>query len=301
MDGKKGVVLVFATALISGISIFVNKFAVEGFNPYSYTFMKNIAVAFLFLVLIFAIGQYNKLKQLTSKQWLKLFLIGAFGGSIPFLLFFKGLSISSGATSAFIHKTLFIWVGLLAIIFLKERLHKGALIGAILLLIGNAFLLKLGVFSFDLGALLVLIATFFWAIETVISKHVLKDVSANIVAFARMGFGSIIVLIFLIATRNLPTTAMFSLDGLFWVLLPAIFLLGYVYTWYNGLSKLSASVATSILLLGSPITTLLSYLFLDTALAMSQVFGIIFLASGIGIVILFSRKNIHSSFSTAQA
>ena len=42
-----------------------------------------------------------------------------------------------------------------------------------------------------------------------------------------------------------------------WVLFTAALLLGYVLTWYVGLKQVPVTVATCILLLGSPITTLL--------------------------------------------
>jgi len=49
-------------------------------------------------------------------------LIAIVGGSLPFLLFFTGLSLASAPSAAFIHKTLFIWVAFLAVPFLGERL-----------------------------------------------------------------------------------------------------------------------------------------------------------------------------------
>ena len=41
---------------------------------------------------------------------------------IAFLLFFSGLAMASAPTAAFIHKTMFIWVALMAVPFLGERL-----------------------------------------------------------------------------------------------------------------------------------------------------------------------------------
>ena len=39
---KKGMQFAFYTALVSGFSIFINKFGVEGLNPYLFTGFKNI-------------------------------------------------------------------------------------------------------------------------------------------------------------------------------------------------------------------------------------------------------------------
>jgi len=42
-------------------------------------------------------------------------------GELPFVLFFNGLAQTTGAKAGFIHKTLFIYVSLMALYFLKER------------------------------------------------------------------------------------------------------------------------------------------------------------------------------------
>ena len=44
------------------------------------------------------------------------------GGSVPFVLFFEGLARASSTQSAFIQKTLVVWVALLAVPLLGERL-----------------------------------------------------------------------------------------------------------------------------------------------------------------------------------
>jgi len=104
---KKGLILVLTTAIISGISIFINKYSVSVINPYIFTFLKNAVVALMLSGLILLIKDWKILKFLTKKQWLLLLLIGLIGGSIPFLLFFKGLSLVSAAQGSFIHKTIF--------------------------------------------------------------------------------------------------------------------------------------------------------------------------------------------------
>ena len=45
MNKNKGFLLVLATAFISGLSIFINKFGVSVINPYIFTGLKNIIIA----------------------------------------------------------------------------------------------------------------------------------------------------------------------------------------------------------------------------------------------------------------
>ena len=120
----KGILLVFSTAIISGISIYVNGLAVKFSNPYIFTGIKNLLVGLAFLSLILLIKEWKSIKALKRADWIKLILIGLVGGAIPFLLFFKGLSLTTAVKGSFIQKTMFIYVGFLAIIFLKEKLNS---------------------------------------------------------------------------------------------------------------------------------------------------------------------------------
>lgn len=295
---KRGIVLILLTALISGFSIFMNSFGVQGFDSSVFTFSKNIVVAVFLLTIMLAIGQGRQLKELSRRQWLQLAGIGLIGGSIPFLMFFKGLQLTSGATSGFIHKTLFIYASLLALIFLKEKLSKGIVVGALLLLAGNYFMLKPD-FVFSAGYLLIIGATIFWAAENTLSKHVLKDLSGNVVAFGRMFFGSTFVLAFLFATGKAPLiTAMTSVQYT-WIFVASAFLLGYLMTFYNGLKHVKVSVATSILALGAPITTLLDWAFKGTAVTAFTAWGMVLIAAGAVSIVWF--VNISGFVSTRLA
>jgi len=303
VNNKKGLLFVFGTALISGVSIFINKFGVKGINAYLFTGAKNLIVALLLFSLILLVRDYKKVRKLTRKDLVKLFLIGLFGGSIPFLLFFKGLQMTSAAQGAFIHKTMFVWVSILALIFLKEKLNKGIVIGAILLLAGNLLLLKLNNFVFSTGDLLILAATLFWSLETIISKHALRTLDSKIVAFGRMFFGSLLIIIFLIITNRISLIKALTSAHIAWILITSVFLLGYVFTWYSGLKHIKAGVATSILLLGSVITTMLNLSFANVTIAPSQIIGIILLILGLASVVGLTTiiKKIQSTFSIAKA
>ena len=296
---KRGIKLVLATAIISGLSIFFNAFGVKGIDSSIFTFSKNIIVAIFILSIILLLKQSQEIKKLNKKSWLKLSLIGLIGGSIPFLLFFKGLQLATGPTSAFIHKTLFIFVAVLAIIFLKEKLSYKIIIPTILLLAGNFFLLKINFFSFGTGELLILLATLFWAAENIISKHTLKELSGNLVAFGRMAFGSLFILIFLVTTNKAPLLVSITLNQSLWVIATSIFLLLFVTTYYNGLKTIKVTTATSILLLGSPITLLLSSIFLTKTIALSQITGILLTIVGISAIIYLLEKTPQETISTA--
>lgn len=290
---QKGFYLILLTALVSGVSIFLNKFGVSNTNPFTYTLAKNaVAAALLYTSLIFL--KETDLRKLTRRQWSKLFVIGLTGGSIPFLLFFGGLSITSAAKAAFIHKTMFVYASILAIHFLKEKFNSKMMFGAFLLLLGNAVFLGITPENLNTGDIMVFAATILWAAENVISKHALKDIPPKTVAFGRMFFGSLIITLFLAATGQLGGITALTAQEIGWILLASAFLFLYVLFWYTGLAHVSVSVATAVLLLGSPITTLLSVTFLGDTVTLPQAAGM--LLTVLGVVLMVQANEVLKRF-----
>lgn len=286
-QSSKGIILVFGTAIISGFAIFLNSFGVKGFDPYLYTFLKNALVALFLVGLLLGVKEFSNLKKLRKRDWFLLAIIGLVGGSIPFLLFFKGLSMTAVASGAFIHKTMFIYVAILAAVFLKEKIPNRLFIAGALLLMGNLYFLKFLPVSLQIGDLLVLTAALFWAVENVISKYALKTLSPRIVAFGRMGIGSIFIALVLLFTGGFSAISTLTALHWQWVLISGIILFGYVTTWYTGLKYIKVSTATIILLLGSPITLLLTFIFQGQGFSVQQLIGVGLLVFGVGLAIGF--------------
>jgi len=172
-------------------------------------------------------------------------------------------------------------------------------------------LLKVTKLGFYFGDLLIFSATLFWAAENIISKYVLRRLSPRIVALGRMFFGSIIILIYLAFTKQFNQIFAISFSNLLWILFTSLLLYLYVTSWYTSLKFTKVSTASSILMLGSVVTALLSFLFsgnsfgnmlgnILTMTAMTEIIGIILLIAGALIVSGFRIRMPHSTFSTAK-
>jgi len=256
---RKGYLLVSSTAIISGFSVFINKFSAQGINPYIFTWLKNSIVALLLIGILLFIKDWKILKKIHYKQWLLLALVGLIGGAIPFLFFFKGLQLTTAPWGSLIHKTMFVFVMILAVVFLKEKISKNLLIAGSFLFLANILLTKLTAHNFNMGDILILSAAIFWAVENTLSKYLLKNLPACIVAASRMFFGSLFILGFLAFTSQLPLVADLNFQQIGWTIVTSVFLFGYVITWYHGLKYMAVSTATVILLSGAGITTILSF------------------------------------------
>ena len=130
---------ILACALISGFSVVYNASAVKGADPVAFTTLKNAMAAVAVLAVALAIGSWPLFAKLKRGQWLKLLTIAVVGGSIPFALFFIGLSLaSSGGMASFIYRILFFFAAGFAAVFLKEKINITRWLGLIAVICGIA-------------------------------------------------------------------------------------------------------------------------------------------------------------------
>ena len=208
-------ILALITAVISGTNNFLAKIAVTAVkNPILFTTLKNSLVAVLLIGLISGLKKWSEIKTISQRQFLKLLAIGVIGGSVPFVLFFTGLAQTSAINAALIHKTLFIWVLLLALPILKERLSWPQWLGVGAIFSANLFIGGFTGFKYSLGELMILCATILWAIENIIAKKVLQELSSSVVATARMTLGSLLLLLVVLWQGNIGLLA--GLNGQQW-------------------------------------------------------------------------------------
>lgn len=290
LENKKGTMLVLATAVISGFSIFINKFGVKGVDPYFYTYIKNFAAGAILVSMLLLAKNWKSFGALKKKDKINLLLIGLIGGSIPFLFFFKGLTMTSAFKASFIHKTLFIYVGILATVFLKEKITKSMLFGLASMVLGSVLFLKVKPASLNIGDLYIFIAALLWAVEIVIAKKVLSNVSGTMVGAVRLFLGSFFVLLFLLLTGRAELFTTINFDMVKWGIISGVILAAYNFTFYNGLKYLGATEAASILTLGAPITGVLTVIFLNGKMGSSELFGIGFIVLGVVLMSDFIRN-----------
>ena len=262
-DGLRwGIGLAFATALISGVSIFVNASAVKLLPDAAvFTTLKNGVAAVLLLAVVLGTVRPAEIHALDRRAWGTLLLIGVIGGSVPFLLFFTGLAQASAPTAAFIHKTLFVWVALLAVPFLGERLGIAQLAALGILFLGQFLVAPPKGVVWGSGETMIAAATMLWAVESVVAKRLLGRTSvavpAQVLGAARLGFGLVVLIGYLLVTGKLGIVAGLSAAQWGAALGTGLLLSGYVGTWFAALRRAPASLVAAILVVGAPITAAL--------------------------------------------
>ena len=209
-------------------------------------------------------GKWQQVTSLKKREWIYLILIGIIGGSLPFYLFFTGLSQVPAINAAIIQKTLVFWVILLAIPFLKEKLSVLQILAIVMLFGSNLVIGGFQHFQFSRGELYILLATVLWAVETILAKKILSSVHPDIVVAARMGFGAVILTVAaaFIAPAGLSKVLSLTSTQYMWLSVSIVLLSGYVMSWYRALKYSSAITVTAILVSSTIITNILSSVFI---------------------------------------
>jgi drug/metabolite transporter (DMT)-like permease len=257
---RTGIGLAAGTALISGLAVFLNANGVKQVpDPAVYTTLKN-GVAALVLVGLLALTPTARgsVPALTARQWLMLGAIGVVGGSIPFLLFFGGLAQASAPSAAFIHKTLFVWVAVLAVPLLGERLGWPQLAALAVLLGSQLLLVNPADVRWGSGETMIAAATLLWSVEVILARRLLPAIPSLVGGAARLGLGLVVLAGYLAVTGRIGAVGAVSAEGWLWILVTGLLLAGYVGTWYAALKRAPATVVTAVLVAAAPVTATLT-------------------------------------------
>ena len=298
---QTGVMLAVATALISGFAVFINGYGVRAWvaggvaSPTTYTTFKNLIAASALLGVGLIARRRHSSNGLTrpasAKQWIGLGAVAVIGGSVAFALFFEGLARASTVQAAFLHKTLLIWVGILAVGFLHEKV-KPIHIAAVGLLVWGQFVLVGGSngFAFGLGEAMIFGATLLWSVEIIIAKRLLSSLSSTTVAVARMAGGAVLLVMWGWIGGGFGAMGAIGLTQIGWVLVTGVVLAGYVGTWYAALARAPALDVTAVLVGGAVITAVLRYVVSGTPLPSMQ--GLVLVGAGfvLAVVAGFATK-----------
>jgi len=262
---QKGIGIAALTAVISGFAVFINGYGVRAWLEVSdattYTILKNLVAA---LVIGVAAGsmvlrrarERPRLPETRRDRWM-LGGVALVGGSIPFVLFFEGLSRAASVQAAFIHKTLIIWVAAMALVFLKERMSWAHLVAIGVLVWGQLILMGSPSGGFGVGEAMILGATLLWSVEVIVAKRLLAGVPSTTVAVARMVGGSVVLVGWGLIRSAEANWAAVSVTHVVWVMVTGLILSGYVLSWFAALKRAPAIDVTAVLVAGAVITAIL--------------------------------------------
>jgi drug/metabolite transporter (DMT)-like permease len=290
--------------------VFVNSYGVRaGATPAVYTTAKNlVAVAVLSFVAL--IGWTVRTRRFGSAaanfvttapearevpatrrwvEWLALAYVGVIGGGLAFVLFFDGLAQSEPAPAAFWRDTLVLWVAVLAVFSLRERLRWWNLAAIVLLFSGEVVVSGgVGQLVANRGEVDVLASSVLWALEVVVARRLLRTRSPATLAVVRMGLGALTLVVYLAASGSLGQLGAMNADQWHWALWTGLLLSAYVATWMSALARARAIDVTSVLASSALVTWLLQLVVGTTSVSRDAI-GLVLIGAGATLVLIEAR------------
>lgn len=300
----RGLQFALATAVISGIAVYINGQAVGRFaSPTVYTTGKNLVAGVLLVAL--ALGSRVAHRRgddsvapqrdpLQPRAVVVLCAVAALGGGVAFVLFFEGLAAASSTDAAFLHKTLVVWAAAIAVLVLKERVGV-VQVAAIALLIAGHVVLANGVGSLRLGSgeLMILAATLLWSAEVVAVRWLLGSIEPSTLAGIRVGGGAVLLVAWLVLSGDAARLIELDAAQLGWLLLTGVFLTAFVSCWYRALAQATVADVTAVLVLGAVITGWLDVV-IGHSPAASRTPGWVLLGVGVALLVTYQFAAVTS-------
>ena len=228
-----------------------------------------------------------------TRRWVErlgLAYVGVVGGGLAFVLFFNGFAQSEPTPAAFWRDTLVLWVAVLAVLLLRERLRWWNLAAIVLVVSGEVVVSGgIGQLAANRGEVDVLASSVLWALEVVVARRLLRTRSPATLAVVRMGLGALTLIVYLAASGSLGQLGAMNADQWHWALWTGLLLSAYVATWMSALARARAIDVTSVLASSALITWLLQ-LVAGTTSVSGDAIGLVLIGAGAMLVLVEARR-----------
>ena len=268
-------------AVISGFSIYVNGFGLRVVPDSTlYTTLKNGVAGVALLVPVLLLARCRReVRGLSRRDLGWLVLLAVVGGSIPYVLFFRGLQLTTASTGSLLNHLQFVFVAAIAIPALRERLTGAAWAGLGLLAAGTLLGSDLGALRLNEGALLVLASTLLFAAGAVLTRRLLAGLSAEVVMAAKMSAGALLLVGYTGLTGHLARLPELTSGQWLFALGTGAILVGFTVATTHALQRAPALAVTAIGMV-APLITLALHLPAGGRVAISASTG-----AGLGLLV----------------
>jgi len=178
-----GMIFVFIQILAAGIQPVFTKLAVGIINP---LFAASMASLIGFIVPFVFLLKNNDFKIIFHRRNLKeILLVGFFGTTVAYLLFFFGAQLTSGINAAILMQAEPIYSILLGYFLLKEKISSKQVLITLLIVAGVIVVIYKGTTSLNVGDFLILLTPLFYQISHVTAKRAIKRIGTFAVQAGR--------------------------------------------------------------------------------------------------------------------
>ncbi len=275
------------TGLAFSGSFIAAKYTTSDLTPLVTTLLRYIIAVVFFAILIAA--RKEPAFKIKPRHVLTFIILGLTGIVGYHYFFFASLHYTKIANTAIINGLSPIVTGIMAAIFIRERLSRANWLGILIAFVGVMILVSKGKLSiitgmeFNRGDLLMLTAVVSWAIYALIVKRMLHQYSAITVTFLSALFG-VGVLVILVIPENLSDQLRaISLESVLAVAYMGVIASGLGYLFYNlsirqlGPTRTSGFVYSTVPLL----TAFLAFLFFSEPVTLTMCVSAVLVIAGL--------------------
>lgn len=282
----KAFTMLFIVTLSWASSFILIKIGLEELPPATFATVRFL-LASMFLAPFLLLT--SKIEKITCIDWIKLLVLGATGVALLNLLQFIGLTLTTAINGSILLNTNPIFISILSVIFLNEKIKLKNMIGIVMAFIGVVFIitreyLHLAVFSQTslLGDILILGSAICWAIYTIVGKTMFSSYKPIVITTFSILIGTVFLLIYTLTIEDITIVVKVSIATWIAILFLALVCSGLAYIlWYEALSILEASEA-GVFLFTMPIyTILIANLTLKESITIPAIIGIVLVILGL--------------------
>ena len=272
-----------------GASFVATKVALRYATPITVVWLR-FAMGVVILGLAVKIRGQFALPQ--GRDWGYFALLGFLGITFHQWLQSTGLVTAQATTTGWIVASTPIFMALLGLVILRERLRLGQVVGIVLATIGVLLVITKGNISSlgnggfgSRGDILVLLSAPNWAVFSTLSRSGLQRHPATRMMFFVMTFGWLFTSLLFFTTSSLKPIAQIPFDGWIAVTFLGVFCSGIAYIfWYDALQALPVAQTGAFLYIEPIITVIVAAIVLDEALVLTSFLGGLTILVGVWMV-----------------
>ncbi len=266
--------LISSVAFIWAGSFIAIKVAVEEVNPIMLAFLRFAIASPIMLAILFLLKKDAGIKR---KDMPKILIASLTGVTLLYALQFYGVKYSSAAHGGVLVNANVLFIVILSVAFLNERLNfekiAGISIGftGVFLIVSPSFS-----FSFNVGDILILLSALSWAVYSIVGKKLLREYDAITITTYAFIMGTMFFIPFLHFSIKISLKSWACI--LYLSILCSVF--GYI-VWYKALEKMDASKVAIYLNLIPLFSIILAFFILNEKITSSIIIGAILIMIGI--------------------
>ena len=240
----KSWIILFVLAAIWGSSFILMKRGMDAYTPYQVAAMRVLLASLVLFPFII-----NKIKNIESRFWKYLLIVGIFGNTLPAFLFTIAETEISSSLAGILNALTPIFTLTIAITLFNTRIKWINAVGVIIGFLGAVGIIFIntdGVLQLNKYALMPVLATIFYAISVNTIRNFLHSLPSVVISGAALLPVGIICGIYLFTTDVIARTAgSGGAESFLYVAILAIFGTAISIIYFNDLIKMSGPIFAS--------------------------------------------------------